>query len=328
VRANRYLPVLQKMARIVVYILVVLAVLQSWGMSTFGWLASEPGRVMMSTVASIAGIIFVSLAVWESTSYFIEKYLTVRDEAGTELTSSRTRTLLTVARKALSVALIILATMLTLSELGVNIAPLLASAGVLGLAIGFGSQKLVQDVINGVFILLEDLFVVGDVIKVGDTAGLVEAISIRNVRLRDFSGVVHTIPFSSINTISNLTKEFSFYVFDVGIAYREDVDEVMAVLKNIGEEMQADAEFGALIKEPLEVVGVDRFDDSAVVIKARIKTLPIKQWAVGREFNRRMKKKFDELGIEIPFPHQTVYFGEDKTGNAPPAHIEITRGQV
>jgi len=140
--------------------------------------------------------------------------------------------------------------------------------------------------------------------------------------------VVHTIPFSSISTISNLTKEFSFYVFDVGVAYREDVDEVIKVLHEIGEELIADPEFNALIKDPLEVFGVDRFDDSAVVIKARIKTMPIKQWTVGREFNRRMKNKFDELGIEIPFPHQTIYFGEDKTGSAPPAHVEITRGQV
>ena len=201
---------------------------------------------------------------------------------------------------------------------------LLAGAGVLGLAVGFGSQKLVQDLVTGVFILLEDQISVDDVVKVADKAGLVEAVSIRSVRLRDFSGTVHTIPYSAIGTVSNLTKEFSCAVFEVGVAYREDVDEVMAVLKEIGAELQKDPEFGPLILEPLDVAGVDAFADSAVIIKARMKTVPTKQWTVGRQFNRRMKKRSDELGIEIPFPHQTIYFGELKGGGAPPAHVKLS----
>jgi small conductance mechanosensitive channel len=151
---------------------------------------------------------------------------------------------------------------------------------------------------------------------------VVEAVSIRTLRLRDLSGTVHTIPYSAITTVSNLTKEFSYYILDVGIAYREDVDKVMDVLREIGREMREDPEFGPHILEPLEVLGVDSFADSAVVIKARIKTRPIKQWWIGREFNRRMKKRFDELDIEIPFPHQTLYFGVDKDGNAPPMRIK------
>ena len=312
-RANRYMPALQTMANTAVYVLVSLAVFQAWGMNIMGWLLSEPGRVLGSTLFTVGAIIVTSFLIWEVTGFFIESYLAEKDYNGNhQVVSARTKTLLTVARKALLIALLVLSTLLVLSELGINIAPLLATAGVLGLAIGFGSQKLVQDVITGVFILLEDLFAVGDVIKVGNTAGLVEAVSIRNVRLRDFSGAVHTIPFSSIDTISNLTKEFSFYVFDIGVAYRENVDAVMEVLKQLGEELKQDPEFGPLMKEPLEVVGVDRFADSAVVIRARIKTIPIKQWTVGREFNRRMKNRFDELGIEIPFPHQTIYFGDEK----------------
>jgi small conductance mechanosensitive channel len=194
---------------------------------------------------------------------------------------------------------------------------------VLGLAVGFGSQKLVQDLITGFFILLEDVFSVGDVIKVGDTAGLVEAVSIRNVRLRDLSGTVHTLPFSTISTISNLTKGFSYYVYDIGVAYREDVDRVIEVIQQVGDEMREDEYFGELILDKLEVFGLDRFDDSAVVVKGRIKTLPIRQWEVGREFNRRIKRRFDDLAIEIPFPHHTVYFGVDKQGEAPPAHLQV-----
>jgi moderate conductance mechanosensitive channel len=208
-----------------------------------------------------------------------------------------------------------------LSQLGVNIGPLLAAAGVLGVAVGFGSQKLVQDVITGFFILLEDAFAVGDVIQVGSYSGAVEAVSIRNVRLRDLAGTVHTIPFSTITSVSNLTRDFSFHVFDMGIAYRENVDQVMETLRAIGSEMRSDTYFRNLILDEPEVFGLDSFGDSAVVIKGRIKTRPIKQWEVGREFNRRVKKRFDELGIEIPFPHRTLYFGVDKDGKAPPAHL-------
>ncbi len=269
-------------------------------------------------------IVCVAIAIWEIVSVWVEGYLAETDRSGkVQVRTARTRTLLSVARRALLVALSVVTTLMVLTEVGMSITPLLTAAGVLGLAVGFGAQKLVQDVITGVFILIEDLFVVGDVIKVGETAGLVEAISIRNVRLRDFGGVVHTIPFSAINTVSNLTKEFSYYVFDVGVAYRENVDEVMEVMKQVGAELQEDAEVGPLILAPLEVVGVDRFADSAVIIKARIKTLPIKQWSVGRAYNRRLKIRFDELGIEIPFPHQTVYFGADKDGTAPAARLDI-----
>ena len=293
-------------------------------MQSFVWLSSEPAQVLGATAMRILGIVALSLAAWELASLFMEAYLNNQEPRGRRrVRTARAQTLLSVARKALAVALISVATLLILSELGVNIAPLLATAGVLGLAVGFGSQKLVQDVITGAFILLEDLFAVGDVIKVGDTAGLVEAVSIRNVRLRDLAGTVHTIPFSAISTVSNLTKEFSCYVFDVGVAYREDVDQVMDVLREIGEELQADEKFATLILQPLEVFGVDAFGDSAVIIKARIKTLPIQQWTVGREFNRRLKKRFDALDIEIPFPHQTIYFGADKSGNAPAARVRI-----
>lgn len=323
-RANRYIPVVHTILHTLIYLLVFLAVLQAWGINTFGWLISNPGVTLTKTLVTIGSIIVIAIVIWEVTNYFIESYLTATDDKGNaRVTSARTRTLLTVARKALLVLVSVLATLLVLSELGINIAPLLATAGVVGLAIGFGAQKLVQDLITGIFILLEDLFAVGDVIKVGDTSGVVEAVSIRNVRLRDLSGTVHTIPFSSISTISNLTKNFSYYVFNLGVAYRENVDQVMTVLTQIGEEMRSDEAFAGLILEPVEMFGVDQLADSSVIIQGRIKTVPIKQWTVGREFNRRVKNKFDELGIEIPFPHMTIYFGQDKQGNAPPVHIDL-----
>lgn len=152
-----------------------------------------------------------------------------------------------------------------------------------------------------------------------------EKITIRKVQLRDMAGTVYTVPFSEITIVENLTKDFSHYVFDVGIAYRENPDEVIAVLKEIDAEMRQDAEFKDDILDPLEVMGVDKFADSAVMLKARIKTKPIKQWRIGREFNRRMKHAFDKHGIEIPFPHRTQYFGEDRAGSAPPARIEVRR---
>ena len=277
----------------------------------------------------IGGILIATFLIWEVAGLLIQNYLNGLTVDGVPVQgSARAKTLLTIARKSLLIVLIVLSSLMILSELGLDIAPLLAGAGVLGLAVGFGAQKLVQDVITGVFILIEDQISVGDVINVGDKGGVVEMVSIRTVRLRDFSGTVHTIPYSAISTVSNLTKEFSFYVFQVGVAYRESVDEVMAVLKEIGAEMQEDAEFGPLILEPLEVSGVDAFADSAVMIKARIKTRPIKQWAVGREFNRRMKNRFDELGIEIPFPHTTIYFGEDKQGQAPAGNLRITADEA
>jgi len=179
----------------------------------------------------------------------------------------------------------------------------------------------VKDIITGLFILIEDHIAVGDVVKVGAHAGVVETLSLRTIKLRDIAGVVHVVPFSEVTTLENMTKDFSRYVFEVGVAYREDTDHVTDVLRVLGEDLMADPAFAGDILEPLEVLGVDSFGDNAVIIKARITTVPLKQWRIGREFNRRMKKRFDELGIEIPFPRRTIYFGEDKSGNAPPARI-------
>ena len=321
-RANRYFAILHIVISVVIVALAIFAILEAWGVNSFGWVGTETGRRVIGSVVSSGFVIVIAIIFWEMVSSVIERYLARGDEGDVAL-SARARTLLPLLRKALLIVVSTIVAFIVLSEIGVNIGPLLAGAGVIGLAIGFGSQTLVKDVITGVFILAEDQFAVGDVIRAGDKAGLVEDITIRTIRLRDLGGNVHLIPFSAVTTVENMTKDFSRYVFDVGVAYREDVDEVIDVLRALGEEMQNDEYYGELINEPIEIMGLDKFGDSAVVVRARLTTKPIKQWEVGREFNRRMKRKFDELGIEIPFPHQTVYFGEDKSGNAPPAYIRI-----
>lgn len=203
-----------------------------------------------------------------------------------------------------------MAVIMGLREVGFDIGPLLAGAGVAGLAIGFGAQNLVRDVVSGFFMLMEDQIRVGDVAEINGTGGLVEQVNLRTTVLRGLDGTVHVFPNGSVNTLSNLTMGFSFYVFDMGVAYKEDTDHVIKVMREVARKMLDEEEFKAIIVEPLEVLGVDRFADSAVVIKARVKTRPGKQWTVGRELNRRFKQTFDELGIEIPFPHVSVYVGE------------------
>ncbi|MDH3911148.1 MAG: mechanosensitive ion channel, partial [Rhodospirillales bacterium] len=323
-RANRYLFVVHRVSKTVVNVLAALVLLQIWGLDIAGWLFSETGRVVAARLATILLILAGAWVVWEVVSSSVQRYLEDRDEAGgAKHLSARMRTLLPLFRNTVRVVLVVFVVLTVLSELGVNIAPLLAGAGVIGLAIGFGAQTLVKDVITGVFILLEETIAVGDVVTLGSNTGVVEGLTIRTVRLRDLTGTVHTVPFGDVTSVLNLTKDFSFAIIDVGVAYREDIDEVIEVLKQIGAEVQADETYGPLILEPLEVLGLDSFGDSSVNIRVRFKTLPIKQWMVRREFNRRMKRRFDELGIEIPFPHQTLYFGVDKEGQAPAARLRV-----
>ena len=197
-----------------------------------------------------------------------------------------------------------------LDQIGLDITPILAGAGIVGLAVGFGAQNLVRDIINGFFMILENQVRVGDVALVNGTGGLVEAISYRTITLRDQSGTVHIFPNGTVTTLANMTMGWSAYVMNIGVAYKEDTDRVVAVMRQVADELQQDDQIGNKMLEPIEVMGVDAFDDSAVVIRARIKTLPIEQWSVGREYRRRLKKAFDRENIEIPFPHRTLYMGE------------------
>jgi moderate conductance mechanosensitive channel len=233
----------------------------------------------------------------------------VAGEAPSEV-QKRAETLVKLLRQAAFVAVWMMAALVLLRELGFEIAPILAGAGILGLAVGFGAQNLVRDVISGFFMILENQIRVGDVALINGTGGLVERINFRTTVLRDLTGTVHVFPNGSISTLSNMTNTWSAYIFDLGVAYKEDPDMVIKILEEVGREMKSDEYFGPLMIDELEIFGVDKFADSAVIIKGRIRTKPIKQWEVGRQFLRRVKKAFDANNIEIPFPHRTIYFGE------------------
>jgi len=322
-RIRRYVPIIAGAARAAVIGFVILGLLEAWGFGTLTWLFSEAGNTVIGNALTVLIIAVLTIGAWELISFLIERSISETDEEGNLRRSNRTRTLLNITRNLLLVLLSVIALFLILSELGLDVAPLLAGAGVIGLAIGFGSQKLVQDIITGMFMLMGDTIRVGDVVTIAGQSGVVEEVSMRTVQLRDYGGNVHTIPYSAIDTVTNMTKEFSYALFDISVAFRENVDQVIQVLRDIGAEMSRDAYFRRLVLEPLEVAGLDRFGPSALVIRARFKTRPLKQWEVAREFNRRVKIRFDELGIEIPFPHQTVYFGQDRKGTAPPALVRI-----
>lgn len=283
-------------------------VVDGWGGGALAWLASPVGQRVAGSALTIAFVVAAAVVAWEMVSLTIERALAPDGRNGGRVErSARVRTLLPLLRNAFLIVLLVFVGLFSLAELGVNIAPLLAGAGVIGLAIGFGSQTLVKDVITGLFILIEDTISVGDVVDVGGGhIGGVEAISIRTIRLRDVSGAVHTVPFSAVTTVRNMTKDFSYAVFDVQVAYTEDPDHIAQVLKDIAAGMEADETFQRDIIAPLEVLGLDRLADSGIIIKARFKTRPIRQWVVAREFNRRMKKRFEELGISMPYPHMQL----------------------
>ncbi|HAV76697.1 MAG TPA: Mechanosensitive ion channel protein [Anaerolineae bacterium] len=325
-RANRYIPILRKVLVYAVRIVALLVILAAWQVGVADVLLSEAGLDVLGRLADIVIIVVLSLIAWEIASGLITAHLNRRDAEGhAMLRSARARTLLPLIRNALMIVISVMATLVILSEIGVDIAPLLAGAGVVGLAIGFGAQSLVKDVITGAFILFEDSINVGDVVEVGGRSGVVEGLTVRTIRLRDLSGSVHTLPFGSIDTVMNMTRDFSYYLLDVGVAYRENTDEVCDALRAVDEDLRQDPVHGPKMLAPIEILGVDRFEDSAVIVRARLKTVPVQQWSVGREFNRRLKMKFDELGIEIPFPHQTLYFGEDKQKKAPPMRVELQK---
>jgi small conductance mechanosensitive channel len=323
-RANRYLPALSLLLRWAIGLIAGLALLETWGVDALGWIDTQLGQQLAESAFSIVAVVALALIFWEAVNSGVERYLTQTDGQGNVVErSARIRTLLPLFSKVVFTVLAVMVALIVLSELGINIGPLLAGAGVIGLAIGFGAQTLVKDVITGLFILIEDSIVVGDYVEVGGHEGDVESISIRTIRLRDPAGSVHTVPFSDVGTVLNYTKDFSHVVLNIGIAYRENVDEVMKVIEDLGREMAEDLTLGVDIITPLVVQGVQSLDDSAVIIRAKMRVSPGTQWGMKREFNRRLKNRFDELGIEIPFPQRAITFGEDKKGNAVSGRIVV-----
>lgn len=265
-------------------------------------------------VAIILVIAWICMKILQKLLERVERRLLKKSREDNEPASEsekRIETIIRLLRQAAMLALWLTVLLIILKEIGVEIAPIIASAGIVGLAVGFGAQNLVRDIISGFFIILENQIRVGDVAIINGKGGLVEKINFRTIVLRDLAGIVHVFPNGTIDTLSNLTNEWSAYVFEIGVAYKEETDRVVEVMAETGRLLKEDHEFGPLMLEEPEIFGVDKFDDSAVVIKGRIKTKPISQWKVGREYLRRLKYAFDERGIEIPFPHRTFYFGEE-----------------
>lgn len=274
------------------------------------WLASSGLKLLGVAVGAWLAVFLVNRLIRMITRRMIDRAANRQKVEA----SKRMQTAESLFQTLTLVVVLLIALLVALGELGINLAPLLATAGIAGVALGFGAQHLVKDVISGLFILLENQFNVGDVVQVAGLSGVVEKTNLRVTVLRDLEGRVHYVPNGQITTTTNYTKEWSRALLDIGVAYKEDTDEVVRVMKEVAGELEKDEVFGPKILTPLEVLGVNNFGDSAVDIRVTFKTRTMEQWAVAREFRRRLKKAFDARGIEIPFPHRTLYVGGDQPG--------------
>ncbi len=302
--------VLSFLLRLLIWIFLITSVAAIWGFSFGGLVSSPTGQRVTNAFVSIALTLFVLTAIYEALHASIERYLNKKDTDGKHpVASARARTLLPMVRNTVFILFSCIAILTCMSAIGINIQPLLAGAGVLGVAIGFGSQTLVKDFLTGLFIVVENTIAVGDVVKIGDFSGSVEAMSIRTIRLRDAEGTLHILPFSEVSKISNMSKGFAFALVDIGVAYDSDLEHVMNVLREIGADIQEDAVFKRVILEPIEVFGVEKLGDTSVTIRARMRTRPGKQWDVRRLLLLRIKQRFEVEKIEIPYP-TSVYISK------------------
>ena len=324
-RANKYVFVLRLILNVVVWFVATVVILEAWGIDALTLMARPEGVALLGHIINLAIIALVAVLAWELGDGLITNRIAPSAE---DDGSARLRTLLPLLRKILLVTICTITVITILSELGIDIGPLLAGAGVVGLAVGFGAQALVRDVITGAFILFEDQVQVGDFVEAGGKMGTVELLSIRTMQMRDLDGYVHTVPFGEVTSVTNMTRDYGYAVIDVGVAYQENTDHVLEVIKDVDKEAREDEVLAERMVGDLEVFGVHSLDDSAVTVRVRIKTLAGYQWGIRREYFRRIKMKFDEVGIEIPFPHTTVYFGETKSGHTPPAHLRIDAGDM
>lgn len=271
------------------------------------WLTTSGIKI----VGILIGLVILSqMSRW--IAKWMEKFVYEKDPLQASEAKKRAHTLGNILRHAFLIIITFVAVLMILGELEIQLGPLLATAGIGALAIGFGAQSLVKDVISGFFIILENQYRIGDVIEVAGVSGLVESVSLRKTVLRDLQGKVHTIPNGEIKVVSNFSKEWSRSVLDLGISYRDDIDQIVDLLIQIGKEMESEEPYKSVILEPLQVLGVEKFDESQMVIRMMVKTAPLKQWDVGRELRRRIKIRFDEKGIQLPFPHRVLIWGEPK----------------
>lgn len=295
-----------RVARIAIYITAVVVILRLWGLD-LATLRDSPIYAIFSALGRIAIILVLTLAASELGQLAITKLFDrIAKRAKSGRRAAQVRTLAPLLSGVATTVLVIMAAMMSLSEIGVEIGPLIAGAGIVGLAVGFGAQTLVKDFLTGIFLLVEDIVSVGDIVRIGEFGGVVEEMSLRTIKLRDFDGTLHVFPYSEAQVLHNMTKSFSYYVFDLSISYSSDIATALDVMKQTGDEMKADKAFGPLMLEALEIVGVDQLADYGVKLKARVKTLPSKQWTVGREYLRRIKLAFDAAGIEIPYPQMKL----------------------
>jgi moderate conductance mechanosensitive channel len=300
-RARRYHPIAGATLRAIIIAVAVVALCQAWGLDSLAWFDTGAlgGRVV-SALITIGVTLLLSLLAWEVANAAVQQHLARLSREAQAARSARLRTLLPMFRTTLLVAICLIATLTVLSEIGVNIAPLLAGAGVVGIAVGFGSQKLVQDIITGLFLLLENTMQVGDVVTLGGLTGTVENLSIRTIRLRALDGAVHIVPFSAVTTVTNMTRDYGYALLDISIGLNEEPDRITDILRDVARTLRAEPRWAAAIRDDIEVMGVEKFVDLAYVLRVRVMTLPDQRWAVAREMNRRIKQRFDELAIESP----------------------------
>jgi small conductance mechanosensitive channel len=281
--------------RILVFGAAAVGVAKIWGVDPWVWVIGGGGRILR-----LALIVLLATAAVEVAGVLVNRTIEgVARRSGDVRRAAQVRTLGPLLRGVIQTVLVVVGALMLFSELGVKVGPLLASAGVLGIAVGFGAQTLVKDFLTGVFLIAEDVVSLGDNVQIGASQGVVEAMTLRTIRLRDTDGVLHIFPYSEAQVIHNRTKTFSAYVFEFLISYAADVDRALAVMGQVGEELKADPHLGPLIVRPFEVMGVDKLIEAGVLVKARVTTAPREQWRVGREYNRRIKAAFDAQGITM-----------------------------
>jgi small-conductance mechanosensitive channel len=320
-RINSYIPPALKGLHMLTMAVVVLVVLDAWhAFNLADWIASDSGRGVILAVVHVAIILVVATVVWTTVVSIIEHRLSPAPGQGAP--SEREKTLLSLFRNAALIAIVTLTILVVLSQIGINLAPLIAGAGVAGLAIGFGAQKLVQDVITGVFIQLENGMNQNDVVEVAGIFGTVEKITIRSVGIRTLDGGFHMIPFSSVDKVSNHTRDFSYHYGEYAITYRENVDDAVRQLENAFKELMEDSTLAPAVLEDISIPGVTSLHERGYNIRVLIKTAPGMQWPVQRAFNRLVKKHFDAAGIEMPYPHTVLHFNQTRDGAIPPLPVQ------
>ncbi len=299
-RTSKVAAITWSLIKVVIAASAFVLVLEVWGLSPLEWLSGRMG----ASATRVVVLLLAGAGAMELSGHLIERIfhsLEIRSIDGRR--AAQFRTLAPIIRGLVQGLLMIFVGLTVLSEIGVQIGPLLAGAGVVGVALGFGAQTLVKDFLTGLFLIIEDIVSVGDNVKIGNFTGRVETMTLRTIRLRDFDGTLHVFPYSEAQVIHNRTKSFSNAVIEPRVSYLSDIDRAMEVMKRVGVQMKADELYAKVILEPLEIVGVDEFTDNGLVLKARFKTLPGEQWRVAREFNRRLKGAFDAAGIEIGYPN-------------------------